>query len=154
LVDIPILRVEVVTLADKSTSPVEDESSSTVPEAMPPPDNFYSPRNYAFYAQHPYQPLEESSRSIRLLQVQLDVESDALNSHFTDWISLEKSRRTYTAISYCAGDPKDTHPMHVNRLEFNAFSNLARAIAETCDYRKEHHKDNSPLLWVDQICIN
>jgi hypothetical protein len=49
LADILTLQDAVMTSADTSTSPVEAASSSTAPKATPPPDNFYSPQNYAFY---------------------------------------------------------------------------------------------------------
>jgi hypothetical protein len=117
-------------------------------------DNFYSPQNYAFYSQQPYEPLDRSSRSIRLLKFCDDYQFGPIRCEFTDWMPLEEARGTYTAVSYCAGDPSDTEAIQVNGLQFNAFTTLARSLSATFDYRMGHHQDEKPLLWVDQICIN
>jgi hypothetical protein len=116
-------------------------------------DNFYSPVNYDFYARQPYQPFE-SKKSIRLLKVTKDAATGHRTYSLTNEISLAEARDTYTAISYCAGDPKNTQQLIVNGLLFNAFANLAQAIEETCHYRECEYGDTDTVLWADQICIN
>lgn len=61
---------------------------------------------------------------------------------------------TYTAISYCAGDPKKTQSIVVDNIPFNAFANLAIAIEATYDYRVKEHGELEVTLWADQMCIN
>ncbi|UPX09473.1 uncharacterized protein EKO05_0000162 [Ascochyta rabiei] len=117
-------------------------------------DNFYSPVNHAFYAEHPYRSLDASKRGIRLLKVSRNAMTGERNFTLTEEIPLAVARDTYTAISYCAGDPKDTRKLLVNGLEFNAFASLARAIDETCHYCEVEHDEAHPVLWTDQICIN
>lgn len=117
-------------------------------------DNFYSPINHNFYARQPYRPLDKSNRSIRLLQVSRDPTTGERVYTLTDELPLTEARDTYTAISYCAGDPNDTRELLVDSIKFNAFASLARAIDETCHYREVAHQDTTPLLWTDQICIN
>jgi hypothetical protein len=73
---------------------------------------------------------------------------------FTEERLLKDARDTYTAISYCADDPKDTTEIIANGISFNAFANLAQAIDKTCRYREIAHNETSYLLWADQICIN
>ncbi|KAH7094369.1 heterokaryon incompatibility protein-domain-containing protein [Paraphoma chrysanthemicola] len=129
--------------------------TSSVHQFVAPKDTFYSPQNYTFYAQNPYETLDKSSRCIRLLKVcERDADNRPIGYKFTNWIPLDEARDTYTAISYCAGDPKNTRSIQVNGLQFNAFANLARALVDTCAYRKEHHDDDDPLIWADQICID
>jgi hypothetical protein len=122
-------------------------------DLAPPTDNFYSPANFAFYSHQPYEPLDRSSHTIRLLAVTKDV-SGQLQCTLRDGISLVDADDTYTAISYCAGDPKKTRSIMVNGLPFNAFANLAHAIEETYRYRVAKHGDVEVFLWTDQICIN
>ncbi|KAF2833812.1 hypothetical protein CC86DRAFT_462091 [Ophiobolus disseminans] len=135
--------------ADPSTKNTESISSVITVQ----PDNFYSPQNYAFYSQHPYEALNGTSRSIRLLKVSVDYYGE-INCEFTKWIPLEEAQEKYTAISYCAGHPTKTTEIKVNGIPFNAFSSLAQSIIDTFIYREKHHQDQTPLLWVDQICIN
>ncbi|KAH7084719.1 heterokaryon incompatibility protein-domain-containing protein [Paraphoma chrysanthemicola] len=133
-----------------------EETPASFPDQLAAPqDTFYSPQNHAFYAQNPYETLEKSLRCIRLLKVcERDADNRPIGYKFTNWIPLDEARDTYTAISYCAGDPKNTRSIRVNDLLFNAFANLARALVDTCAYRKEHHGDHDPLIWADQICID
>jgi hypothetical protein len=140
--------------------PPEPIPSSTVNPNPPPEtdatsqtDNFYSPENFGFYARQPYDHLDRSSRTIRLLAVTKG-ESGSLRCKLTDGIPLASVDGIYTAISYCAGDPKKTRTIWVNDKPFNAFANLAHAIEETYRYRSAEHGDVEALLWADQICIN
>jgi hypothetical protein len=129
-----------------------DPTGSLTEDPAPPTDNFYSPANFAFYSRQPYEPLDRSSHTIRLLAVTKD-EFGQLQCTLRDGIPLADADDTYTAISYCAGDPKKTRSIMVNGLPFNAFANLAHAIEETYRYRVAKHGDVEVLLWTDQICI-
>jgi hypothetical protein len=120
-------------------------------------DNFYSPENRAFYAQKPYKPLDRSLHQIRLLRLlPLETESDGeLSFDLLDNISLAGSYVQYTALSYCAGDPKKTVPICVNGSRFNAFANLGHALKEVVIYWETHgRKVEEECLWADQICID
>jgi hypothetical protein len=125
-----------------------------------PADNFFSPINHGFYAKQPYTPLNKTNRSIRLLQVSKDTATGNRIYTLTEERSLNEGSlftnacNTYTAISYCAGDPKDTRELLINGIKFNAFANLARAIHETCHYLETAYNKTEYLLWTDQICIN
>lgn len=115
-------------------------------------DNFFSPINHRFYVQQPYQDLKSRS-SIRLLKISRKPSTGRRIYTLTNEVPLSEARDTYTAISYCAGDPTDTRELCVNGIKFNAFASLARAIDNTCHYRTECG-DEDIMLWTDQICIN
>jgi hypothetical protein len=127
------------------------------PEPVPCYDNFYSPENRTFYAQKPYQPLSSSHRQLRLLKLLSPSISGEhpLSFQLLDQVPLEDAQKTYTALSYCAGDPKKTAPILVNGITFNAFANLGLALEEAVVYWKEKGLDwEKDYLWADQICIN
>lgn len=65
---------------------------------------------------------------------------------------LSEIAGSYTALSYCAGDPKNTGEILIGGLAFNAFANLVQAIEETCGYLFDSRgsEEQSVLLWVDQ----
>lgn len=123
------------------------------PDSSAPTDNLYSPANYAFYAHQHYKPLDKYSHMIRLLAVTKD-ESVWLQCRLKDATPLEDADGTYTAISYCAGDPKETRTVQVYGKPFNSFANLAHGIEEIYRYRSTEHGDIEALLWTDQVCIN
>lgn len=116
-------------------------------------DNFYSPINHAFYAQQPYQSFG-LKKSIRLLRVTKDAASEESSFSLTNEIDLENARDTYTAISHCACNPKNTKQRIVNDLPFDAFADLAEAIEDACHYRESKHGNTDILLRAEQICIN
>ncbi|KAF2679913.1 hypothetical protein K458DRAFT_282360, partial [Lentithecium fluviatile CBS 122367] len=115
---------------------------------------FYSPANYDFYSKRPYLPLDKSKRSIRLLKVIHHDDAGYFRCELTDEIPLPDAHGTYTAVSYCAGNPKNTRAIEVNGIKFNAFANLVIALDETLHYRAKAYGDEEPLLWLDQVCIN
>ncbi|GME44205.1 hypothetical protein K458DRAFT_282360 [Neofusicoccum parvum] len=117
-------------------------------------DNFYSPENADFYARNLYAQLNPSQKAIRLIKVLQDDGSGQLRCELTNEIPLAEAKGTYSAISYCAGDPQNTRPILVNGAVFNVFANLALALVETRFYRRSKHDDEEPLLWMDQVCIN
>jgi hypothetical protein len=128
-------------------------AESSAPDSSSPTDNFYSPANYAFYSHQPYKSLDKQNHMIRLLAVTLNDRGE-LQCKLTDAMPLEAADGTYTAVSYCAGDPRRTRTIFVDGKPFNAFANLAHAIGEAYRYRSSEHEDVEALLWTDQICIN
>lgn len=115
-------------------------------------DNFYSPANFAFYAECPYQPLPTVPYYIRLLNVTRDAVDNTFHCELTGGIPLREVVGNYTAISYCAGDPKNTRKSMVDGLPFNAFANLVQAIEETCRYLPGfgRYGREKVSLWADQ----
>lgn len=135
---------------------MDQTQSKTIPiaKSLLRTDNFYSPVNYDFYSHQPYEPLDKDVQTIRLLAVKRD-KTGHLQCRLTDGMSLAEADGKYSAISYCAGDPKKTRTIHVNGVPFNAFANLAHAIKETYLYLSADYQDDTEaLLWTDQICIN
>jgi len=120
-------------------------------DPIPPNDNLYSPANHDFYKHQPYQPLDRHVQEVRLLRVTKDVDGSLLCT-LTDGIPLAEARDTYTAISYCAGDP-NTRPLLVNGYHFNAFANLVHAIEEAYNHRTDRSV-NKVVLWANQMVIN
>ena len=90
----------------------------------PPEDNFYSPQNRPFYAKSPYKPLDPTQQQIRLLKFLPSNDDEVLSFALLDNRPLESVRSRYTALSYCAGDPRKTKAIYVNGARFNAFANL------------------------------
>ncbi|KAH7091433.1 heterokaryon incompatibility protein-domain-containing protein [Paraphoma chrysanthemicola] len=128
-------------------------STSNPTQSSPLTDNFYSPSNYEFYAHQPYQHLDKDSNAIRLIRV-FKTESGELQCRLVHNIPLAEAADTFTAISYCAGDPKQTRTIQVDGLSFNAFANLAYAIEQAYQHCSTARGANGVLLWADQICIN
>jgi len=120
-------------------------------DPIPPNDNLYSPANHDFYKHQPYHPLDRHVQEVRLLRVTKDVDGSLLCT-LTDGIPLAEARDTYTAISYCAGDP-NTRPLLVNGYHFNAFANLVHAIEEAYNHRTDRSV-NKVVLWANQMVIN
>jgi hypothetical protein len=143
------------TLQRKPTH-VSDENHDTTKNlsglATPKFDNFYTPQNEEFYSNFSYAELDSNRSEIRLLKV---VPSDCHGFHceLLDNITLAKAHGRYSTVSYYAGDPNQTNPILVDGLEFNAFVNLERALAQIVRFWQNEYPDNRPrelLLWVDQ----
>jgi hypothetical protein len=140
-----------------ATESLAIDTADREPEPAPCYDNFYSPENRTFYAQKPYQPLSSSHRQLRLLKLLSPSisEEHTLSFQLLDQVPLEEAQENYTALSYCAGDPKKTAPILVNGITFNAFANLGLALEEAVVYWREKGLDwEKDYLWADQICIN
>jgi hypothetical protein len=112
------------------------DTAGREPEPASCYDNFYSPENRTFYTQKPYQPLSTSHRQLRLLKLLSPSISGehTLSFQHLDQVPLEAAQKTYTALSYCAGDPKKTALILINGITFNAFSNLGLAVQEAVVY--------------------
>lgn len=66
-------------------------------------------------------------------------------------VALAEAHRKYSALSYCAGDPKQ---FLLNGRKFNVFANLGRAIMEARQFWIKMFGTRECVLWVDQICID
>ncbi|KAH8882401.1 hypothetical protein GQ53DRAFT_812104 [Thozetella sp. PMI_491] len=68
-------------------------------------------------------------------------------------VDLDSLDEEYAALSYCAGNPKDSSRIMIDGFWFNAFTNLEHTLE---GFRS--HFDGRPatgnLVWADQICIN
>lgn len=131
------------------------DSASLEAEPAPLYDNFYSPENRMFYSQSLYKPLDASQRQIRLLRVLPQGADGLMSFSLIDNVPLSSVCSKYTALSYCAGDPRKTETLYVNEMMFNAFANLGHALREVkLFWEKNGSSVAEELLWVDQICID
>ncbi|KAM5366841.1 hypothetical protein ACJZ2D_010293 [Fusarium nematophilum] len=145
-------------------------------------DNFYTPENPTFYSRQPYLPLSTDRSEIRLLKVHLRKASvDKLYQAHPHWgkdtprlthrrnphqgpvslgcdllqnVPLSRVSGQYSAVSYCAGSPKETAKILVNGVPFNAFANLEHALECVISCHVSKNPDQELLIWVDQICVN
>jgi Heterokaryon incompatibility protein (HET) len=103
-----------------------------------------------------YSDLDNFQHEIRLLKVLpgCDRLSDLIECKLIDKIPLARMHGRYSALSYCAGNPKNTREIVVNGIPFKAFANLVHALWEVCRFWKENYGDRELLLWADQVCIN
>lgn len=105
-------------------------------------DNFYTPENRGFYDRTLYQPLNNETREIRLLNVPLAQQNqDRLEFKLEDKLPLSHFHDFYYAISYAAGDHTKTEVVQIStddeNSNFNAFSSLAKAVRTLRDHRDE-----------------
>ncbi|KAF2420331.1 HET-domain-containing protein [Tothia fuscella] len=119
-------------------------------------DNFYSPENADFYKSFQYGHLNRQKHHIRLIKILPTAPDELIACELLDQIPLVDVHPKYTALSYCAGDPKKTVPVLVNGCQFNVFANLAHALNEVRHlwYQNRPNNDEGLMLWVDQICID
>ncbi|KAK0735344.1 heterokaryon incompatibility protein-domain-containing protein [Apiosordaria backusii] len=68
--------------------------------------------------------------------------------------TLSNVKGQYTAISYCAGDPRKAKMVLVNGIQFNVFENLAHVLDMARDFWRKTFPDKECIIWADQICIN
>ena len=113
-------------------------------------DNFYTPKNEAFYRDFKYLPLDASRQEIRLLRI--DGRGKG-NHELISNVSLHRAP-IYSALSYYSGDQASTAAITVEGLEFNAFANLATAIRQAQRFWQKQFPDRELILWTDQVCIN
>jgi len=96
-----------------------------------PNDNFYTPSNREFYISNPYSNLDFSKHEIRLLELLPAKRDEPLSTKLgTPYLLTSGSTPSYCAISYFAGDHKETEVIFVNGIRFNAFANLVRALRQ------------------------
>jgi hypothetical protein len=119
-------------------------------------DIFPTPKNDPFYATKPYSALDATEKEIRLLRILPADRSGDIKCTLLPGRSLVQTKGRYSALSYCAGDPKITSPILVNGVRFNAFANLRHALGEVRNFWDRKYKDEPRdlLLWTDQVCID
>jgi hypothetical protein len=73
-----------------------------------------------------------------------------------DCVPLTTVTGRYSALSYCAGSARDTTPIMIDGLLFNAFANLEHALSclSTASVTASKVGTDHLLLWTDQVCIN
>lgn len=102
--------------------------------------------------------LDASKYEIRLLELLPVKDDEQLQLRLVSPISLSSntsSTQDYGAVSYLAGNHKETTEIFVNDIRFNAFASLACALRHIIYRREGVELDGFPqLIWVDQICIN
>jgi hypothetical protein len=134
----------------------EAGSSSFQIKANEPPghDIFCTPENSNFFSKVHYQDLNSNDRDIRLLKILPDSGSGLVEGELLPSVRLADVRKQYLALSYCAGNPRNTKTITVNGARCNVFANLHHALIAARNYWATQQCEDDLLLWVDQICIN
>lgn len=139
--------------------PMEGHSGEpSVPHQLdkspPGHDIFCTPENNSFLSTTPYQALDPTRRDIRLLKVLPDSGSGLVECELLPSAPVAELRGKYLALSYCAGDPRNTEIILVNGVQCNVFANLCHALTCARHFWTTQPGDEDFLLWADQICIN
>ncbi|KAJ4267158.1 hypothetical protein NW762_003258 [Fusarium torreyae] len=121
---------------------------------LPGHDIFCTPENSDFLSKVPYRELDATKREIRLLKILPDSGSGFVECELLPSVRLADVRKQYLALSYCAGDARNTKTIIVNGARCNVFANLHHALRAVRRYWKKHADQQDFLLWVDQLCIN
>jgi hypothetical protein len=121
---------------------------------QPGHDIFSTPSNDDFYSAYAYDVLDPVKREIRLLKVLPDRGDGLIRCELQCKQLLSAITGKYSALSYCAGDPRKTQQVLVNDVKFQVFANLAHALAEARYFWKRMYGTRELLLWVDQLCID
>ncbi|KAF5010878.1 hypothetical protein FDECE_2985 [Fusarium decemcellulare] len=139
---------------------MSEETERPPAQHLPAPDNppghdiFCTPENSEFYSHMLYNDLDPTRREIRLLKILPDSGSGLIESELLPKAPVTDLKGQYFALSYCAGDVRQTDVVLVNGLKFNVFANLKHALTVAQRFRKKQIGDDDFLLWVDQICID
>jgi Heterokaryon incompatibility protein (HET) len=138
---------------DAESSSLQVDNSSDSNQQPAEYDNFYSPVNTVFYASRQYKSLRTKRKEIRLLELCRGTADDPIICKIHDNQLIRKVSRTYVALSYCAGNHRETEEITVNGVTFNVFASLGKALRKI-----RQNKDSFPgrlhMVWVDQICID
>jgi hypothetical protein len=94
----------------------------------------------------PYQPINKSSRDIRLLNLHRGEWQDDIECEL-HVVSLDEKPK-YEALSYTWGSGSSTKPIFVNSNEVRVTVNLEAAL------RHIRNANQSHTLWIDALCIN
>ncbi|KAF4343650.1 heterokaryon incompatibility 6 OR allele [Fusarium beomiforme] len=134
----------------------ETRASSNEAKANEPPglDIFCTPENSDFLSKVHYEDLNNTEREIRLLKILPDSGSGFVECELLPSVKLANVRKRYLALSYCAGDPRNTNAILVNGAKCNVFANLHHALMTVRYFWESRPQKKDLLLWVDQICIN
>jgi hypothetical protein len=111
-------------------------------------DNFFSPSNPDFYAAGVYQPLDPERQEIRLIRISPGSWEDIIECELVNNVSLLAPIVSYKALSYAAGNLRQTTKIKVNGHDFNVFASLGDAM------RQLRQSGLQDPIWLDQICIN
>lgn len=113
-------------------------------------DSFYSPSNNLFYGSNQYPDLDTTKDEIRLITLLAGNKDEPLECYLISNLVLLGVKWTYKAISYCAGDPKNTTTILINEIPFNIFANLGDALPRIRAPRGTAAKEyRACMLWVD-----
>ncbi|QDS72150.1 hypothetical protein FKW77_004359 [Venturia effusa] len=95
-----------------------------------------------------YEPLSRLESEIRLLTI-LPTSGTDRDEHIRCTLEIVSLvfPPSYTALSYCWGDPNDKGDIVVNEQRVQAGSNLIAALQQL-------REDNISKVWVDALCIN
>ncbi|KAK4170802.1 putative heterokaryon incompatibility protein [Triangularia setosa] len=115
---------------------------------------FPTPANDELTLHSIYRELNQACQEIRLLRLHLDDHNGFIQCGLLAAATLSTIKGQYTAISYCAGDPRRTKAILVNGIQFNVFENLAHVLDMTRDFWRRTFPGKECIIWADQICIN
>lgn len=121
---------------------------------LPGHDIFCTPENSSFLSKVPYKTLDPTRREIRLLKVLPDSGSGFVECELLPSAPIAELRGKYLALSYCAGNARNTETILVNGAKCNVFANLCHALTCARHFWTTKPKDKAFMLWADQICIN
>jgi hypothetical protein len=153
------------------TSSPEEVRSQRTPRSIPSPTlqpansyiyhaqrltqkTFTTPNNDDFYARFTYTDIPASTKQIRLIKVLRNPIDGTICCEFIPSMTLDKAKRRYYTVSYCAGDPEFTTKIYLNGSSFNVFRSLGLALGSILNFWAARFPDKECLLWIDQICIN
>ncbi|CAG7558883.1 unnamed protein product [Fusarium equiseti] len=101
-------------------------------------DIFCTPENSDFVSKVPYKSLSKTDHEIRLLKILPDSGSGFVECELLPPVSLASVQKQYLALSYCAGNAKNTKPVKVNGVISNVFANLHHALMSARHYWRTH----------------
>jgi hypothetical protein len=100
-------------------------------EKKPPgQDIFCTPENGVFLATKPYTELDTSQRKIRLVKLLPISRNGFIECELLPKTSLAEAQGNYSALSYGAGDARETNTIRLNGVECNVFANLRHALVQ------------------------
>ncbi|KAH8767821.1 heterokaryon incompatibility protein-domain-containing protein [Hyaloscypha finlandica] len=94
-----------------------------------------------------------AEKQIRVLNLLPGSGDDPIRCEIFDNQSIEEIAGKYLALSYCAGDYRNTMEITVNNRVFNAFASLGEALRRI-RLTEDFLQGRPHLVWTDQICIN
>ncbi|UPK93214.1 hypothetical protein LCI18_004149 [Fusarium solani-melongenae] len=123
-------------------------------KSLPGHDIFCTPENSSFLSKTPYKTLDPTRREIRLLRILPDSGSGFVECELLPSAPIAELRGKYWALSYCAGNPRNTEIILVNGVKCNVFANLCHALTCARHFWTTQPGNEDFLLWADQLCIN
>ncbi|OAL46937.1 hypothetical protein IQ07DRAFT_658331 [Pyrenochaeta sp. DS3sAY3a] len=121
---------------------------------QPGHDIFYTPDNASFYATKPYSQLNPAQQEVRLLRLLPYSGQGLIECELLEATPLLNVKGRYTALSYCAGSPRETDVILLNGTQFNVFASLGHALKQIRNFWDQTFPDRECIVWIDQICIN